>query len=81
MQSSNIHSALEADRILDLLLGQGNAPLEKVEGGQERDSCPRTLSTVKSCQSWPSGTLTLGLSSSAEVLLMCSRWSSGVITG
>lgn len=72
MQSSSIHSALEADRILELLLGQGNAPLEKVEGGQERDSCPRTPSTVRSCQSWPSGTLMLRLGS-AEVLLMWSR--------
>ena len=72
MQSSSIHSALEADRILELLLGQGNAPLEKVEGAQERDSCPRTPSTVRSCQSWPSGTLTLRLGS-AEVLLMWSR--------
>lgn len=80
MQSSSLHSALEADHILDLLLGQGDGPLEKVEGGQERDSCPRTPSTVRSCQSWPSGTLTLRLGS-AEVLLVWSRWSSGVITG
>ena len=52
MQASSIHSALEADRIPDLLLRQGNSPLEKVEGDRRGLPAPGPRP--------PSGLISLG---------------------